>query len=483
MSSVTGGVGLGTGMNIDSIVKSMVAAEQAPKQAQLSNLEKATTARITAVGALKSAISDFQTALGNLNKPEQFQGRSATSSKSDLLTVTAGTTAGSGNYKVNIMQLATSSKVALAAVKAPVGETANFGTGSLNVRVGSGDPLAIKVDESNNTLEGLRDSINKAGAESGVSATIVTDANGPRLVLSSSKTGEGEDISVEGGGVGGNINLSSLSFPATDPDYTGTAAARQITTAGNAKLTIDGLEVESKTNTVDNAIEGVTLTLKGVTISGSGSTAVDTPITLGVELDQAGVKSNVQKFVDSYNKLIGVVNAQTKVTPVGDGKTPVTGALVGGATARTLLNTVRNELSNVQDNGAIRALSDMGITTQKDGTLALDETKLDKVLASNFSDVAGLFTGEKGLATRLDAKLAPYTQTGGVLEQRNKAMSETITKIDKQKEALTVRMTALQERLSKQWYAMDAMVAQLTSTSNSLAAMFENMPGVVTQKN
>ncbi|MCQ4317183.1 branched-chain alpha-keto acid dehydrogenase subunit E2 [Stutzerimonas zhaodongensis] len=476
MSSVTGGVGLGTGMNIDSIVKSMVAAEQAPKQAQLSNLEKATTARITAVGALKSAISDFQTALGNLNKPEQFQGRSATSSKSDLLTVTAGTTAGSGNYKVNIMQLATSSKVALAAVKAPLGETANFGTGSLTVKVGGGQSIAIKIDESNNTLEGLRDSINKAGAESGVAATIVTDANGPRLVLSSSKTGEGEDISVEGDGVGGNVKLSSLSFPATDPDYTGTAAARQITMAGNAKLTIDGLEVESKTNTVDSAIEGVTLTLKGVTTA-------DAPIVLGVELDQAGVKSNVQKFVDSYNKLIGVVNAQTKVTPVGDDKAPVTGALVGDATARTLLNTVRNELSNVQGNGAIRALSDMGITTQKDGTLALDGTKLDKVLASNFSDVAGLFTGEKGLATRLDAKLAPYTQTGGVLEQRNKAMSETITKIDKQKEALTVRMTALQERLSKQWYAMDAMVAQLTSTSNSLAAMFENMPGVVTKKN
>lgn len=475
MSSVTGGVGLGTGMNIDSIVKSMVAAEQAPKQAQLSNLEKATTARITAVGALKSAISDFQTALGNLNKPEQFQGRSATSSKSDLLTVTAGTTAGSGNYKVSVMQLATSSKVALAAVKAPVGETANFGTGSLTVKVGAGESIAIKVDESNNTLEGLRDSINKAGAESGVSATIITDANGPRLVLSSSKTGEGEDISVEGDGIGGNVKLSSLSFPSTDPDYTGAAAARQITTAGNAKLTIDGLEVESKTNTVDSAIEGVTLTLKGVTTA-------DAPIVLGVELDQAGVKSNVQKFVDSYNKLIGVVNAQTKVTPVGDDKAPVTGALVGDATARTLLNTVRNELSNVQGNGAIRALSDMGITTQKDGTLALDSPKLDKVLASNFSDVAGLFTGEKGLATRLDAKLAPYTQTGGVLEQRNKAMSETITKIDKQKEALTVRMTALQERLSKQWYAMDAMVAQLTSTSNSLAAMFENMPGVVTQK-
>ncbi len=476
MASITGGVGLGTGMDIDGIVKSMVAAEQAPKQTQLANLEKTTTARITAVGALKSAISEFQTALEALNKPEQFQGRSATSSKTDLLTVTAGTTAGSGSYKINVTQLAASSKVALAAVKAPEGETASFGKGSLTIKVGSGDPLNITVDESNNTLEGLRDSINKAGAESGVSATIVTDSNGPRLVLSSSKTGAGEDISVVGvSSEEGNVSLSALSFDPSAPASTDPAGAKQITQAANAKLTIDGLEVESTTNTVDSAIEGVTLNLKGVT-------PADAPITVGVELDKAGVKGNVQKFVDAYNKLIGVVNAQTKVTSVGDDKAPVTGALVGDATARTLLNTIRNELVNVQGNGAIRALTDIGITTQKDGTLAVNSDKLDKALAENFSEVAGLFTGEKGLATRLNERLTPYTQTGGVLEQRNKAMSETISSIDKQKEALAVRMTALEARLSKQWYAMDSLVAQLSSTSSSLTAMFENMPGVVTKK-
>src|SRR5690606_23956304 len=163
-------------------------------------------------------------------------------------------------------------------------------------------------------------------------------------------------------------------------------------------------------------------------------------------------------------KLIGVINAQTKVTSVGDGKAPVTGALAGDATARTLLGTIRSELTNVQGDGALRALADLGITTQKDGTLKIDDAKLSKVMDSNFTELPALFTGDKGLATRLDEKLKPYTETGGILEQRNKVMTETISSIDKQKEDLTRRVASLQERLFKQFNAMDLLVGQLSNT-------------------
>ncbi|CAM5599695.1 Flagellar hook-associated protein 2 OS=Stutzerimonas stutzeri OX=316 GN=CXK95_10380 PE=3 SV=1 [Stutzerimonas stutzeri] len=174
--------------------------------------------------------------------------------------------------------------------------------------------------------------------------------------------------------------------------------------------------------------------------------------------------------------MIGVINAQTKVTAVGDDKAPLTGALVGDATARALLNTVRNELINVQGDGALRALTDLGITTQKDGTLAIDSAKLDRSMANNFADLPALFTGDQGLAARLDGKLKPYTETGGILAQRNKTMTETISKIDHQKEALTRRITSLQERLYKQFNAMDLLVGQLSNTSSSLLASLENLP-------
>ena len=474
---MAGVTGIGSGIDIDSIVKSMVAAERAPKESQLANLEKKTTTQITAIGALKSAISDFQTALGGLNKPELFQARSATSSKSDLVGVTAGTTAGAGNYQVEVKQLATSSKVALPAVTNTAESPARFAGGTLEIALGvPGNPptkesFSITVDESSNTLAGMRDAINTAGKELGVSATIVTDEDGSRLVLSSSKTGAGRDITVAVSNnetpAQGFLDLSSLAFDGT-ASSTG-PGARVLATAQSAELSVDGLKVISETNKVEDAIEGVTLDLKAKTIANE-------PLTITVAEDKAGVKKQIESFVDSYNKLIGTINAQTKVTPVGEGKTPVTGALVGDATTRTLLNTIRNELVNVQGDSALRALSDIGITTQKDGTLAIDSAKLDKAMADNFNELPGLFTGEKGLATRLDEKLKPYTQTGGILEQRNKAMTETISDIDKQKENLNRRITSLQERLYKQFNAMDLLVGQLTSTSNSLIASLENLP-------
>lgn len=469
---MVGVTGIGSGIDIDSIVASMVAAEKAPKLTQLTNLEKKTTTQITAVGALKSAISDFQTALSAINKPELFQARSATSSNADLVSVKAGTSAGVGIYQVEVKQLAASSKVALAAIPLDGTEPATFGKGTLTVSVGGVALPEIVVDETNNTLAGVRDAINKAGVEQGVTATIVTDDAGSRLVLSSSKSGAGEDISVVAppdDGTG-SANLSALAFSDTEvTDPADPAAARMLIKAQDAEVYLDGLKVTSKTNKLDNAIEGVTLDLKG-------KTEADKPITVSVALDEAGVKTNIEKFVSAYNKLIGVINAQTKVTPVGEGKAPVTGALVGDSTARSLLNTIRNELVNVQGSGAVRALTDIGITTQKDGTLAIDSTKLDKSLSENFEGISSLFAGEKGLATRLDGKLKPYTETGGILEQRNKVMSETISKIDKQKVDLDRRITSLQERLYKQFNAMDALVGQLSSTSASLMASLENLP-------
>lgn len=474
---MAGVTGIGSGIDIDSIVASMVAAERAPKETQLANLEKKTTTQITAIGALKGAISDFQTALGALNKPELFQARSATSSKSDLVGVTATTTAGAGSYQLEVKALATSSKVALAAIPNTAGAPARFTSGTFDVSLGvpgippapsTKESFSVTIDENNNTLAGVRDAINTAGKDMGVSATIVTDEYGSRLVLSSSKTGAGRDITVTATGAGepGLIGLSALNFDGTS----GTGKdARVLTSAQSAELYVDGLKVISETNKVDSAIEGITLDLKAQTVANE-------PLTIAVAEDKAGVKKQIQSFVDSYNKLIGVINSQTKVTSVGDDKAPLAGALVGDATARALLNTIRNELVNVQSDGALRALTDLGITTQKDGTLAIDNTKLDKGMANNFGELSGLFTGEEGLASRLDAKLKPYTETGGILEQRNKTMSETISKIDDQKEALTRRLASLQERLYKQFNAMDLLVGQLSNTSSSLLASLANLP-------
>jgi flagellar hook-associated protein 2 len=475
------GIG-GSGLDIDSIVTKMVAAEKAPKQDQLNATQTKATAQLTAIGSLKGAISEFQTALTTLNSPTSFQARAVTLSKSDYLTATASTSASVGSYQVAVTQLAGSSKVALASVPATVTTTASdnktstttpttFGKGTLSIKIGDTKLSDIQVDATNNTLSGIRDAINKAGQSQGISASVVNDDTGSRLVLSSTKTGDGNDISVSvsGDDGSGSQSLTKLAYTPSDKDSTDPAAAHSLSKAKSAQMTIDGLKVTSASNTVSNAVDGLSFTLKA-------TTPADSPMTVGVSQDESGVKGNIKGFVDAYNKLMGVIKTQTSVTKVGDNSSPIAAALVGDATARGLTTTIRGELGTMQGTGAVKALADLGITTQKDGTLAIDDTKLGKMVSSNFSDLSSFFTGDQGIAARLKGKLDPYTMTNGILEQRSNSLSTTLKNVDAQTATLNTRMTALSDRLYKQYNAMDQLYSSLSSTASSLSQQLAAMP-------
>jgi len=486
---MAGITGIGSGMDIKGMVDAIVAAERAPKETQLANLEKKTTTQLTSLGQLKSAISNFQSALSTLNSPSSFLARTATSSDSKVMTASVSQSAQAGSYKVEVQQLASSSKVALAAIDGK----AKLNTGTLDIKVGDTE-FGITIDSTNNTLDGIRDAINEAGKSAGVSATIITDDHGSRLVLSSSKAGEGNDITVavdETGVEEGRVSLNELAYAGQptkpelehfaeedDPDVAFADAladyekgGQTLATAQSAKLTIDGLAVTRDSNTIDDAVAGLSFTIKS-----AGSS------TLSIAKDEAGVEANVKKFVDAYNTLMTFINTETNVTPVNDTSKPVVGALVGDSSVRSLVNTIRSELVSPQGEGAIRALADMGITTKKDGTLEMDSDKVKKAVSTDFEGVAAYFTGDNGLTSRLGDKLKPYTDGGGILESRTDSLQATIDKVDKQKEDLDTRMKAVEERLYKQFNAMDSLVAQLMSTSDSLTQLFDSMPGFVTQK-
>ncbi|MCY1526999.1 B-type flagellar hook-associated protein 2 [compost metagenome] len=271
----------------------------------------------------------------------------------------------------------------------------------------------------------------------------------------------------------GSAGVASLAVDGRQElDSASGSSAGYIVKAGNAEFTIDGLALSSSTNKVTGAITDVTLDLVAKTEAGK-------PLTVTVGQDTEGVKANITKFVDAYNKLIKVTSQLTSVVSVGEGKPPVTGGLVGDATVRSLLSGVRNELVNPASQQGMRVLADLGITTQQDGTLKVDDDKLDTALKDNFDSVGAFFTGDNGLMNRLDKRISGFIQTGGVLEQRMKGLQTTLTDIDKQKEALTRRVEQMQARLLAQFNAMDALVGQLNSTSDQLAQVLGNLPGVV----
>ena len=459
---MAGITGIGSGMDIDAMVGALVAAEKAPKEAQLTRLATATTTKISALGTLRTALSSFQTALKDLNDVELFENRSAKSSSTDLLTATASKTAQSGTYSVKIEQLATGSKTATAALES------DFTTGvagTLTIKVGDGEGIAVDLGEGA-SLTQVKDALNATLEGSGVTANLLTDPSTgkARLVMSSTNTGEGKDVSI--------ATSAGLEALAIDTGGAATAVAGGVLErAQNAKFTIDGLALQSATNKVEGAIPDVALDLV--------SADKDKTVTITVAQDKEGVSANIKKFVTAYNNLIKTTNSLTKVTKVGEDGQPLAGGLVGDSSVRSILSGVQSELTSVGGSDGVRMLSDLGITTQKDGTLAVDDKKLDTALEKNFSAVGGFFTGEAGLMNRLNSRVEGFSQSGGILAQRVSGLEATNADIKTQREKLDLRIESMSARLYAQFNAMDTLVAQLANTSSWLENTLSSLPGVV----
>lgn len=462
---MAGITGIGSGMDIDAMVGALVAAEKAPKEAQLTRLATATTTKISALGTLRTALSGFQTALKDLNDVKLFENRSAKSSNTDLMTATASKTAQSGTYSVKIEQLATGSKTATAALES------DFTTGvagTLTIKVGDGEGVAVDFAEGA-SLAQVKDALNSALEGSGVTANLLTDPSTgkTRLVMSSTNTGEGKDVSI----------TTSAGLEALAIDTGGaatTVAGGVLERAQNAKFTIDGLALQSATNKVEGAIPDVTLDLV--------SADKDKTVTITVAQDKEGVSANIKKFVSAYNNLIKTTNSLTKVTKVGEDGQPLAGGLVGDSSVRSILSGIQSELISVGGSDGVRMLSDLGITTQKDGTLAVDDKKLDTALEKNFGSVGGFFTGEAGLMSRLNSRVDGFNQSGGILAQRVSGLEATNADIKTQREKLNLRIESMSTRLYAQFNAMDTLVAQLANTSSWLENTLSSLPGVVKKK-
>ncbi|MEW6461259.1 MAG: flagellar filament capping protein FliD, partial [Pseudomonadota bacterium] len=257
-----------------------------------------------------------------------------------------------------------------------------------------------------------------------------------------------------------------------------TGAGGVITQAKSAKLTIDGLQLVRDSNKIEDALEGVTIDL--VSAQSATDLTDGKTISLTVGVDKGSVKSNLQKFVDAYNALISSSAQLTAVVEV-KGSAPVAGPLVGDSTVRSVMSGLRNEIVKMTGGSedSVKALANLGITTDEDGKLSIDDTELTAALDSNFDQVGSYLTGEDGLMGRLSGFVSGYVATDGVLNQRDSALRGTLQNIDKQRESLDKRVESLQTRLYAQYNAMDSLVGQLSRTSESLGSMLANLPGFV----
>ncbi|MFZ0152579.1 Flagellar hook-associated protein 2 [compost metagenome] len=453
-SPIVASIGTGSGMDIGAVVKVLVESDTGAKANQIARQTANNSAMISGVASLKSALSTYQAALGKLNNKDapSFLAFAATSGNEKVVTATANNTAVAGSYQVEVLKLATSSRVGS---KVFSGSDAPISAGTLAISQ-NGKTYNVEVG-ANATLQSVRDSINSTLGKDGITANIINDGNGSRLVFGSTTTGAGSDISVAG--------IPELTI-SSGVAMSGSAAGRIGDLAIDAQVKIDGMAVTSKSNTLDKTISGLSLELKA---EGEKST-----VTVGLNSD--GLKADVQSFVDAYNNLVKTVNSLTS-TSKDENDNTVLGPLTGDPTTRSLLAALRSELAIAQTGGGLTSLSQLGINTAKDGTLEFNDTKFKAALNDKKlgSEVQALFTSDDGVIARMNKAIEPFLQTGGSLDKRNDMLNRSQRDLASQQQALDFRIESLTTSLTKKYIAMDVAVGKLKSQADSITSLFSAM--------
>jgi flagellar hook-associated protein 2 len=383
-------LGVGSTLDVNSLVTQLMAAEQRPITA-LATKEAQYQSQITAYGTLRGALSTFQSSVAPLADPAKFSAVSPSLSDTTLASVIASPSAMSGSYSMNITQLAQSQKLQSSTAFAATSTT--LGTGTLTISFGTYDvgltsfalnpnktTKTITIGPNQGSLSGVRDAINAANV--GVSANIINDGTGNRLVMTSTDSGVANalKITVAADSVGSNTDNTGLSQLAYDGTSPSTSHMTQPTGMGpkDALLTIDGIAIHKPSNTITDAIAGMT-----VNLIKTGTT------TLTVQHDTSTIQSALQTFVQAYNSLNTTITSLSQYDLANKQAAVLTGDSTLASIKSRLRNVFNTPLSTA--GGGLTTLSSIGITFQKNGTLALDTTKLNTVLGDSSKDISTLF--------------------------------------------------------------------------------------------
>jgi len=446
--------GVGSGIDIESLVTRLIAAEAEPTTNRLNKKEATWQADLSAYGSLKSALSSFQSAVKSLNDPADFLGRTSTSSNTEVFSATADETAVPGKYDIEVIQLAESAK----------SRSGNFtsadevvGTGSLAISLGA-TTFNITVDSENNTLAGLRDAINAASDNPGLTASIINVDGGSRLVLTSDKLGSANTISIVASDDDGlpvdNAGLSRLA----------TVNLTTVQAALDAIINVDSQPVTRDSNTFSDVISGVKFTLDSA-LSG-------TVESLSIGLDKGSLIKNVNSFVKAYNSLADTMASLSSF----NADTGAAGTLLGDSALRGVQNQIRQTLTSSISGLSFDSLVAIGITTNDNGNLEVDSSKLDSVMSTDYTAVSQLFSSENGLAKSLDSVLERYISSDGILTARQDGLQTNIDSLDGDRDQLNRRLASLDARYRAQFSAMDILVAQLTSLGDYMTQQLASLP-------
>ena len=444
MAGSISSLGVGSGLDLEGLVQNLIAAESRPIQLFQSR-QADIDLRISAFGQVQNSLSEFQTALNALSSSDGFRGITATSSDTEILSVTAGQSAVPGSNDITVVQLAQNNRFASQAF---IDETEVIGTGTLSFTVGS-NAFNIEVDSENNTLGQIRDLINTDNNNDSVRASVISTDDGTRLILTAVESGEANEIA----------------FTVTDDDANDTDDAglsrlvfglQEVDIAQDAIIEVDGFTATRSGNEISDVIQGVTLSLESL---GDATISVDENLSVAT--------TTIGTLVTAYNSLSSTLAVQRGTSLSGE---------------NTLINIearLREIFSDSFNDSTsdINFLFQVGLSFDRDGVLSFDADTFTEATTNSFLEIQNLFTdSENGLITRLDDVVNGFIETGGILNARTEGLNDERRQLDEDIERIELRLESTEARLRAQFASLDALVAQLNSTSSFLTQQLANLP-------
>lgn len=433
--------GLGSNLDVKSIVSQLVALEKKPLDTL--KLQAATVqTKISAFGQIKSLVSTLSDTLGKLTSVTGWNAVNATSSNSSAVSVSAvgGTLPTTFNVEVSVLAKA---KATASAAVLPVGGA--VGAGTLTFTPVSGTAVDVAVTATD-TVSAVASKIN--GANAGVTATVLSDASGERLLLRSNSTG-----------VSGGFTLSVADDDGNNADAAGLSrlvvGTTTTTAATDAAATVNGIPVTSSTNTFSTTVSGVTFNALQVTTA---------PVEISISKSTTDIQKNIDAFVAAYNAINDVLNEATKY----DAATKGAGLLQGDSTALALQNSLRSAIQSVTTGSSVfTRLTDVGITQQRGGNLAVDSAKLSAALA-NTDELKNMFrsTGggaADGVAVKIKAVTTSLLSSSGFFQTKDASLKLSLSQNAKNQLQVNERVTKFEANLNARYSALDTKMASLNA--------------------
>lgn len=471
MTTATGSIssaGIGSGLDVSSIVTSLMAVERQPLT-KLQTVGSTMQTKLSAFGQMQSFASTFRDAAAQLQNAASYAVTTATSSDATAVGAASTTKAIPGTYAVSVSALSSTQSTVSAAGQFATGADV-VGTGSITLSLGTWSvgqtsftakpgsaDIVIPIGATANTLAGIRDKINAANA--GVSATIVTDASGARLALQSNTTGAANGFRVSvADDDGTHTDATGLSRLAFDPPAA-TAGQTLTQSAANTRASINGIAVETTGNTLADVVDGITFNLSKVTT---------TPVTVNVTRNTDSVKGLVTNFAAAYNALASFLNSATAY----DASSKKAALLQGDAMTTGLQNQLRTMVSQAgKASTAFGTLSDIGLEFQKDGRLKINDTKLSAALTrlpeltTAMTNVDLTTPGNNGFAKMLTTWTDTLLSSGGSLTGKTKSIQSQIASNQKDQDQLSDRLTSIEARIRAQYTALDRTMSNANALS------------------